>query len=99
MASRLELHERLKTKCDNVYYQPPVGTKMTYPAIRYSRSKIDSIYADDDRYRNMFCYEVIVIDRNPDSPIVDDILCMPMCRHERHYTSDGLNHDVFKIYW
>ena len=99
MASRLELHNWLKTLCENVYYQPPVGTKMTYPAIRYSRTSVDTIHADDDPYRNVKCYEVIIIDRDPDSPLVDIFLSQKLCRHERHYTADGLNHDIFKIYW
>ena len=99
MASRLLLHEYFQTQTKNVYYQPPAGTVMKYPAIRYTRTSIDQIYADNNHYHNENCYEVIVIDRNPESPIVNELLKLSMCKYLRHYTADGLNHDVFAIYW
>ena len=47
MASRLDLQSKLEKLLGNknVYYQPPESLKMEYPAIRYSRSDIDSKYA------------------------------------------------------
>ena len=99
MASRLTLDQTLKEFTNNVYYQPPTGTRMQYPAIKYSRNDISIRYADDDSYNQTRGYEIIVIDRDPDSPIVDAISKLPKVRHVRHYTADGLNHDVFTIYW
>ena len=99
MASRLELHSLLKTLMENVYYQSPVNTVMTYPAIRYSRTDVDMIYADNNPYHNTNGYEIIVIDKQPDNSVIDTLLNMPMCKFDRHYVSDGLNHDVFKLYW
>ena len=99
MASRLTLQEYFETLTNNVYFQPPVNTKMSYPAIRYRRQTIDNIHADDNPYHQERAYEVIVIDKNPDSPIVDEISKMSMCRYVRHYTADGLNHDIFIVYW
>lgn len=95
---RIKLDERFKELCPNVYYQPPDGLKMKYPAIRYKRSSIGKQAADNLPYIVDAGYEVTVIDRDPDSPIVDAISKMPRCRHARHYTAENLNHDTFIIY-
>ena len=101
MASRLqlqtELEELLGSK--NVYYQPPASVKMSYPAIVYSRNEIRNDFANNDVYSQNRSYEVIVIDKNPDSEIVDKVSQLPMCRFDRHYTSDNLNHDVFTLFY
>lgn len=101
MASRLklqtELEELLGTK--NVYYSPPASLKMQYPAIVYSRSDIDNAHANNSVYKQEYAYEIIVIDRNPDSEIVKKVSRLPRCRFNRHYPSDNLNHDVFTIYY
>ena len=101
MSTRLELHKML---CDilgsrNVYYQPPESIRMKYPAIVYSRSRIDNTFADDDVYRQNTSYSITVIDEDPDSPIVDAMSLLPRCRFDRHFTSDNLNHDTFTIYY
>lgn len=100
MASRLELHEYLKTLTNNVYYQPPVNTRMNYPAIRYTRSDTDTIYADDDPYRHVYSYEIVVIDYVPDSPIAVAISNMRMCRQLRPpVVVEGLYQETFKVFW
>lgn len=95
---RLKLDKAFREICKNVYYQPPSNVKMSYPAIRYRRATIDMDYADNVPYATSVGYEVTVIDRDPDSEIVEAISLMPYTRHNRHYTSDNLNHDVFLIY-
>ena len=72
---------------------------MAYHAIRYTKTKIDSKYANDKKYSKMRCYEIIVIDSNPDNKVIDDILELPYSRHDRHYKSDNLNHDVITLYF
>ena len=101
MDRRIKLQELLESVLGsrNVYYQPPSNVRMKYPAIVYSRSDIDNLRADDDIYRQTTAYEVIVIDPNPDSRIAYDISKLPKCRYTRHFESDNLNHDVFKIYF
>ena len=83
---------------ENVYFQPTTNTMMKYPAIVYSRKRIDNKHADNRTYLQFTGYEVIVIDSNPDSEYVDAISKLPCCRHERHYKKDNLNHDAFTIY-
>lgn len=102
MATRLELHERL---CDllgtrYVYFQPPANIKITYPCIVYSRPGIYIRTADDCLYNSINRYELTYIDSNPDSDMPDLILRhFPMCKLDRSFTSDNLNHTTFTLYY
>lgn len=102
MASRLELHEEL---CEllgsrNVYYSPPESVKMSYPCIRYSLSGIQQDYANDEHYRDINKYEVIVIDPDPDSSIhLWTAHHFAMCSFDRAYVADNLNHFVLTLYY
>lgn len=95
MQSKLE--ELLGSK--NVYYQPPESVKMEYPAIKYSVDDIDKKSANDTAYIVTKRYELIVISKRPDDPVIDKLLQLPMCSFERHYVSNNLNHDVFTLYY
>lgn len=97
MGSRLDLQNLLEFVLGsrNVYYQPPESVKIKYPAIVYRRNDIDNNFADDIVYMQNHTYQIIVIDADPDSEIVDRVSKLPMCRYDRHYTSDNLNHDIF----
>lgn len=101
MADRLELHSVLQELLgsSNVYYQPPESIKMQYDAIRYSKKTIDSKYANDRTYSMIDCYEIIVISRLPDNPVIKKLLSLPYCSYDRHYVADNLHHDVLTIYW
>lgn len=83
----------------NVYYQPPNGVKMGYPAIRYSLNDVYVDRANDSTYSKKREYQIIVIDRLPDNPAIDAILELPYSSYERHYESDNLNHDVISLYF
>ena len=100
MGSRLKLHEELCKILGSreVYFQPPSSVQMKYPAIIYSRMKIDNTNANNIVYRQDDSYELTVIDPDPDSSVVRDISKLPMCSHDRHYKKDGLNHDTFRLY-
>ena len=101
MADRLELHSIFQELLgsSNVYYQPPESIKMQYDAIRYSKKTIDSKYANDRKYSMIDCYEIIVISRLPDNPVIKKLLSLPYCSYNRHYIADNLHHDVLTIYW
>lgn len=101
MASRLDLQTELERILGsrNVYFQPPSSVRMQYPAIVYSRKDVDGRFANDKVYRKLPCYEMILIDKNPDSALVDKLLDLQYCSFDRHYESDNLNHDVFTIYY
>ncbi|MFI3173963.1 MAG: hypothetical protein R3Y53_02025 [Bacillota bacterium] len=83
----------------NVYYQPPASIKMNYPAIVYTRDKINNQFANNHVYHQTYAYQVTVIDKNPDSSIVEKISLLNTCKHVQHYHADNLNHDVFTIYF
>jgi hypothetical protein len=84
--------------CDHVYYQPPSNIQMMYPAICFSRNDIDNRFANNSVYAQQHSYEIIVIDKNPESEIVEKVSKLPRVRFERHYVADNLNHDVFELY-
>lgn len=102
MGKRLELHENFCKLLDsrNAYFQPPANVRMSYPAIRYKLSDIEKIAANDKAYRLVNRYEVVYIDRNPDSDMPTKILeHFPMCSFDRWYAADDLNHWVFTLYY
>lgn len=101
MADRLDLQSILEEMLEsrNVYYQPPESTKMQYDAIKYSKKNIMSRYANNAAYSMMDCYELIVISRRPDHPVIKKLLALPYCSFDRHYVVDNLNHDVLTIYF
>lgn len=104
---RLEFHEILcgiinMTEPDgnrHTYFDPPMNLKMRYPAIRYTRKKLNKVYANNGAYMLRMPYEVILICEDPDNDYVSKLLALPYCEHDRHYTSDNLHHDVFTIYY
>lgn len=101
MPSRLDLQTKLEELLGNrnVYYNPTTNTKMNYDAIRYSKRKPDSRYANDKRYKNLNCYEITVIARKPDHPVIEKLLDLPYCSYDRPYTADNLHHDVLTLYY
>lgn len=101
MATRQQLQSKLEELLGSrkVYYQPPASVQMGYPAIRYSKSKIDSTFANNTKYLNKTRYEIIVIDDLPDNPVIEKLLKLPYSAHDRHYTANNLNHDVITLYY
>lgn len=102
MASRLELHEELCAALGsrNVYFQPPESVKMNYDAIRYWLSGKSLRRANNKIYNSTNRYDGVVITRNPDTTIPDEILSrFEMCSFGRPYTADNLNHYPFTIYY
>ena len=101
MASRLDLQSKLEELLGSkeVYYKPPKNTMMSYPAIRYSLKDIVLKRADDSSYTKRNRYEVIVIDKKPDNPVISKLLDLPYCSYDRQYIADNLYHDVLILYW
>lgn len=101
MGQRLQLQtllEEIKGD-DQVYFQPPENVQMVYPCIVYSRDNADTKFAGNNPYKHTKRYQVIVIDRNPDSDIPDKIAALPMCTFSRFFVADNLNHDVYILYF
>lgn len=71
---------------------------MGYPCIVYELDRIVKKRADNGVYLKTRRYQVKLITKNPDDPMVDTLASMAHSEFERHYTADGLNHFVFTIY-
>ena len=95
METRLELQSKLEELlgCRHVYYQSPESVKMEYPAIRYSER------ADNTAYLKHKRYELIVISRKPDEPVIEKLLELPYCSFGTSYKSDNLYHDTLVLYF
>lgn len=96
---RLKLQQILKGFADNVYFQPGPSKKLEYPCIVYSRDNAETTFAGNFPYRFTPRYMVTVIDRNPDSEIPSKVASLPMCVFNRYFASEGLNHDVYSLYF
>lgn len=101
MANQAELQSTLESllKSRNVYYNPPSSVLMKYDAIRYSLSEIQSNYANNNKYKNMKCYELVVIAKRPDPSVVEKILALPYSSMGRPYLADNLHHYPITLYW
>lgn len=82
-----------------VYFQPPENQKMQYPCIVYKRTSEFSRFADDVPYARKMRYQIMIIDKNPDSLIPSKIAEIPTAVFDRHFTKSELNHDVYNLYY
>ena len=94
---RMKLDAILKSICDNVYFQAPTNTKMSYPCIRYELNDMDINRANDKPYLIHDDYRVDVISKDPNCPLRMQVANIPFARFDRFYASNGLNHWVFTI--
>lgn len=101
MRNRINLHQELVDllSSNNVYFQPPESIKLNYPCIIYERYDIYNVFADDDIYLDPRQYRITVVDKNPDSEIVNKMAKFRRAKFVRHMVVDNLNHDTFTIYY
>ena len=97
MANRIEIHEILAgiLGTRNVYFQPPESLKLVYPCIVYERSNIGNTDANNDVYLQDYSYRITVIYQDPDSDLPKKVSKLVQCRFVRHFSINGLNHDLF----
>ena len=63
-------------------------------------NSVDDRKANNHSYARFKSYQITVIDRDPDSDIYDKIMDhFMMCRFERFFTSDNLNHWILNLYY
>lgn len=102
MDRRLNLQEELEATpgIKKVYFQPPENLKMVYPCIRFYRVRPIIDRADDRAYHYTQCYELIVIDSDPDSQIARYIAeHFKMAEVNTTYVSDNLYHTSITLYY
>lgn len=101
MDRRLQLQmilESLNPKV-KVYFQAPGKEALQYPCILYQRSVTSTDFANDLPYNKRRRYQVTYISRDPDDDMIDKIGELTSCVHSTHFKADGLNHDVFFLYF
>lgn len=99
---RLELHQKM---CEcvgpdiKVYYTPPENQKLSLPCIRYKRSNIISVSAEDKNdYARFSNYEIVVLDTDPDSFIPIKLLDnFNYISFSTQYISNGVYHTVLRL--
>lgn len=101
MAQRQQLHELLVALLgsNNVYFQPPEDTKLTYPCLIYYLNDHKFVYANNKPYKGTKRYQLTFIGRDPDSDVHDKIVALPLCRFERSFTTSFLTHYVYNIFF
>jgi hypothetical protein len=97
---RLKLHEALCVILGSrhVYYDPPESIVMKYPAIVYSKARINDAFADNKKYLGKVSYEGTLIRKDDDDDILDRILELPYTTFGRAFTSSNLHHDTFTTF-
>lgn len=102
MGTTLDLQNELKELLgsDNVYFQPPTNLRMNYPCIVMERGSGHQLDADNRTYIFTKRYVITHIGYDPDEEMVDKLVHhFKMCKYDRHFVSDNLQHDVFTLYW
>lgn len=101
MASRLNLQTELEAlPVEKVYFQPPESVKLQYDCIVYNLSTIESWKANNQSYYNEREYQLTLITKNPDNPLIDLLLnSFEKISFLRHFTSANLNHYVYRLYY
>ena len=84
---------------ENVYFQPPPNIQIKYPCIVYKRNYGITRFANNTPYLIGKRYNVVVIDRDPDSEIPGKIEELPLTLFDRFYTVNNLNHFSFNTYF
>lgn len=100
--TRLELHEAL---CDfigtrNVYFQPPNGMKLKFPAVVYRVVDKPAKRADNKNYLVSTIYNVTVITSDPDEASEKSDLFLAQFDTAKFLSqgvADGLYNTTFKI--
>lgn len=102
MERRHKLHKELESilGSDKVYFQPPASVHLVYPCIIYRRGNCVSTFSNNMPYNFTKQYDITYITKDPDDPMVEKIAkAFQMIEHDRFYTADNLNHDVFTLYY
>lgn len=102
MDRRLKLQELLSQipGVKEAYFQPPENVSMVYPCIRYYRVRPSTDRADDMVYRFTQCYDLIVIDPDPDSTIPRYIVeHFQMAEMGPSYAANNLHHTPITLYY
>ena len=80
-----------------MYFQPPSTVRMVYPAIVYGVENIDNAYANNGVYLSKKSYSITLINKDPDSELIDKINNLPTARYSTQFVKDNLYHTIFSL--
>ena len=80
-----------------VYYNPVANTKLEYPCIIYRRKGIHQRHADDIQYHTHTSYQLTIIDKRVESPVVDALLENQYCTYNNEFVSENMNHTIMTL--
>lgn len=83
----------------NVYFQPPESKRLNYPCIVYHLANIRNTPADNIPYLQGTAYTIIYITDDPDDIMVKTLSKLPLCRFDRWYAANNLNHYSYLLYY
>lgn len=80
-----------------LFYNPTDNTTLTYPCVLYKRSGITQRHADNLGYHSSEEYQVTIIDKRVDSPLIDVLLTNQYCRYVNEFIVDNMHHTILRI--
>lgn len=102
MGNRIELHTLISSVMPEgvtVYFQPPNSINLQFPCVIYSRTGKAENFAGNELYNSKYEYSVLVISRDPDNDLSEQLVKIPFTSYDRRYEANGLYHDVVKLYF
>lgn len=80
-----------------LFYNPTSNTILTYPCILYKRTGIRQRHADNVRYHSHEVYQITIIDKRVETPILPQLLENQYCVYENEFIVDNMHHTILKI--
>ena len=102
MGTRLELQTLLSgflPTGSKAWFQPAENTELVYPTILYEHDYNAVTYGNNKPYSVTRRYQITLIDRAADSAIKKKIEALPMCSMVRSFSTEGLNHTIYDLYF
>lgn len=98
---RRALQSKLETlvSSSNVYFQPPESVQLQYPCVVYKLSSDRPLFANNDTYFNKDQYTLTIIDRSPESGLLEMLRGLPLLSFNTHFMANNLHHYVFSLYF
>ena len=99
--TRVELDRILRTTLGtaNVYFDPPESFKLKYPCIVYGLGAHVERFSENAVYSRMKRYNLTYITKDADDPMVETLEDLEYCHLNRPYTSDGLFHYAYDLFF
>lgn len=102
MATTRQLQDELKELLgsDNVYFQPPDNLRLKYPCFIVTLGSGSQSMADNKTYLYTDRFNITYISYDPDDDMRKNVIHhFSMCRFDRHFVNDTLQHYVFDLYY